>query len=206
VTRPVPLVLGRAVELHRRLGDAGVPHALGGALALAYHVREPRATNDVDLNVSADAAHPLGVLGLLPTDIAWTDADVEAIRRDGQVRLWWSSGAGPPTPIDLFFPQHALHAAAAEVVPMLDTTVPILAATHLTVFKALFDRRKDWADIEEMVRAGAPDLVEVERWLGDIVGSDDGRIVQLRQIAAEVAAGGDDPPTFSSAARPRPTT
>jgi hypothetical protein len=39
---------------------------------------------------------------------------------------------------DLFFPQHELHAAAAdaaEVVAMLDTTVPILSATHLTVFK-----------------------------------------------------------------------
>jgi hypothetical protein len=53
-------VLGRAVELHRRVAEAGVLHALGGALALAYHVREPRATNDVDLNVSADPAHPRG--------------------------------------------------------------------------------------------------------------------------------------------------
>lgn len=34
------------------LTAAAVPHAFGGALALAYHVESPRATVDIDLNIS----------------------------------------------------------------------------------------------------------------------------------------------------------
>ena len=46
------VVLERAVALHRALDDAGIPHALGGALALGYHVSEPRGTRDIDVNVA----------------------------------------------------------------------------------------------------------------------------------------------------------
>ena len=200
---PSPLiVLERAVELHRRLAAAGVQHALGGALALAYHVAQARATNDIDLNVTADPLQPAWVLALLPPDVVWSDVDVERIRRDGQVRLLWPvpGGAGPPIPLDLFFPQHALHAvidSRAELVPMLAETVPILSATDLLIFKALFDRRKDWADIEELVRFGKPDLTDARAWLERIVGSDDHRLTSLREIIDEVAAsrGGHPPMT-----------
>jgi hypothetical protein len=186
------IVLERAVDVHRRLDRAGIAHAIGGALALAYHVAQARATNDIDLNVSADPKQPQRVFELLPVDVPWTDADVAAVRRDGQVRLLWPlPEGGPPIPLDLFFPQHALHAAVdarAELVPMLDATVPILSATDLLVFKALFDRRKDWADIEELLRFGKPDLGEAKRWLIKIVGAEDHRLVTLDEVADDVAA------------------
>jgi hypothetical protein len=185
------IVLERAVDVHRRLDRGGIPHAIGGALALAYHVAQARATNDIDLNVSADPNKPERVFALLPDDVPWSDSDVAAVRRDGQVRLLWPlPDGGPPIPLDLFFPQHALHQAVdarAELVPMLDASVPILSATDLLVFKALFDRRKDWADIEELVRFGKPDLAEARRWLVKIVGERDKRLTLLTEITDEVA-------------------
>jgi hypothetical protein len=56
------------------------------------------------------------------------------------------------------------------------------------VFKALFDRRKDWADIEELLRYGKVDVGEARRWLIAIVGADDKRLSTLDEIVAEIAA------------------
>ena len=39
---------GKVIAIHEALLDAKLPHAFGGALALAYCVGEPRATRDVD--------------------------------------------------------------------------------------------------------------------------------------------------------------
>lgn len=197
------IVLERAVLVHRGLERAGVPHALGGALALGYHVRHARATSDIDLNVTADPAHPERLFRLLPADVPWDARDVDTVRSTGQVRLRWPHPDGvPPIPLDLFFPQHAFHdglSRRSELVAMLGSTVPILSATDLMVFKALFDRRKDWADIEELVRYGKADTAEATRWLSAIVGEDDRRIVTLAQIVAEVAADpAPDPTPFSA--------
>ena len=186
------IVLERAVDVHRRLDRGGIPHAIGGALALAYHVSQARATNDIDLNVSADPETPQRVFELLPSDLLWSDEDIEAVRREGQVRLLWPVfDGGPAIPLDLFFPQHELHEAVdarAELVPMLDASVPILSATDLLVFKALFDRRKDWADIEELLRFGKPDLDEATRWLVKIVGAKDKRLATLAEVVADAAS------------------
>lgn len=184
------IVLERAVDVHRRLDRGGVAHAIGGALALAYHVSQARATNDIDLNLSADPKEPQSVFTLLPADVPWTHEDIAAVRRDGQVRLRWPvPDGGPAIPLDLFFPQHELHDAIdgrAELVPMLDATVPILSATDLLVFKALFDRRKDWADIEELLRFGKVDVDEARRWLTAIVGRNDTRLTTLAEVINDV--------------------
>ena len=65
---------------------------------------------------------------------------------------------------------------------MLDAMVPIISATDLTIFKALYSRGKDWVDIEELLRYGTVDLVEVARWLTDLVGEDDPRLSRLREV------------------------
>lgn len=182
------LVLERAVLLHEALAAAGIPHALGGALALAYHVADARGTNDIDLNVSLDADRPEPLFEALPAGLPWTQDDVEDVRRTGQVRLYWPHPDGPPTqpiPVDLFLPQdeyHAVVAARTELVPMLETWVPIISATDLTVFKALFNRGKDWVDIEELLRYGAVDVDEVARWLTELLGEDDPRLPRLEAL------------------------
>lgn len=203
------LVLERAVELSQALHAAGIPHAFGGALALAFHVADPRGTNDIDVNVSFDPTRPRELFTALPTGILWSDADAERAARDGQVRLLWplpESTVGRPVPVDLFLPQHALHdvaAARTEQVPMLDTTVPILSATDLTVFKALFDRTKDWADIEELLRYGEVDVDDVLRWLDGIVGSADPRLGRFR-AAVDLTRRDDQPKTAAELFRKPP--
>jgi hypothetical protein len=164
---------GRVLALEAALAD--LPHAFGGALALAYYA-EPRSTIDIDLNVFvpaeryADVAAPLSGLGAGVDDPA-----TEAIaRRDGQVRVLWDA-----TPIDLFFAYDAFHEAAGaarHAVPFGDGTIPILAADHLAVCKVIYNRPRDWVDIDAMLAAGADlSAAEVLRWVARIAGDEDRR-------------------------------
>lgn len=183
-----PLVLlERVVELSQALTVAGVPHALGGALSLAFHVQDPRATSDIDMNITADAERPHHVFDALPSGVEWTDDDVARVVRDGQVRLFWGRGDAR-YPLDLFFPQHELHelvAHRAEIVTILGSPVPVLSATDLCIFKSLFDRRRDWADIVALLEYGEVHLDEVRDWLTRIVGPDDDRFRKLEEAAEE---------------------
>lgn len=167
-------IVDLALALHDALDDAQIAHAFGGALALGYHVDEARGTRDIDINIWAPNAEARRVLEHLPPGVAWDENDVRAIERDGQVRLFWGD-----TPVDLFFVTHAFHEAASlqtEEVPFGTGTVPILAANHLAVFKAFFDRTRDWADIEAMLDAQTIDVHIVLGWLVDLLGPEDHRV------------------------------
>ncbi|MET0558882.1 MAG: hypothetical protein ABW065_09470 [Solirubrobacterales bacterium] len=174
----------KVVAIHESLTALKIPHAIGGALALAYYA-EPRATVDVDVNVFLptdrwpavrDALRPLGV------DV---EVDSAALERDGQVRLWWDRN-----PVDLFFSYDPFHEAmrrAARQVPFAATTIPILAPEHLLVCKAMFDRVKDWIDIEQILVATDPlDLAEIESWLDRMTAADDHRHVKLAEIRSRL--------------------
>lgn len=170
----------KVLQLHEALEEAGIGHAFGGALALALHVEQPRGTADIDVNIGVPTDRAIEVLRALPAEIRHTPAHLVAVERDGQVRLWWGR-----TPIDLFFPQHLLHQVVAGrtlTMPLGDGAVPVLSATDLTTFKALFNRTKDWADIEEMIAFAAPDVAEAIAWLEAIVGADDARPQRLREL------------------------
>ena len=60
--------------------------------------------------------------------------------------------------------------------------VPFLSCTDLAVFKAFFNRTKDWADLEEMVAAGALDADAVLGTLVRYLGGDDPRVARLRAL------------------------
>jgi hypothetical protein len=170
-----------AVDSHLRA--AGFTYSFGGAIALNYHVESPRATADIDVNITLDVGDAEAVLRALPPDVHWDEKDLSQIRRTGQVRIFWAE-----TPIDLFFPQHALHdlvAARSVVVPFAGSRIPIISATDLTIFKAMFDRPKDWVDIDAMVAYGSPDVAEVRQWLTDLLGANDQRLPRLEQISAQ---------------------
>jgi hypothetical protein len=168
------------VAIEARLRDAGIPHAFGGALALAYHVIEPRATRDIDVNLFVSEDRVREMFDVLPVEIQWSESDLERVERDGQVRLFWDG-----TPVDVFFATHPFHLRAgehAQQVPFDGTTMPVLGATELTVFKAFFDRTKDWADIEAMIDAGTVDIHAAIGWLVDLLGGDDHRVTHLRRL------------------------
>ncbi len=176
----------KVIAVHKQLRNAKFPHAVGGALALAYYA-EPRATIDIDLNVFVpserwreviDALRPLGVDagGLDPT----------ALQRDRQCRLWWGDN-----PVDLFFAYDEIHnemRKEARRVPFAGTTLPILSPEHLAVCKAMFDRPKDWLDIEQMLVATDDlDIAEIEGWLKRMVGGRDLRLQRLEELKAALA-------------------
>jgi hypothetical protein len=172
-----PSLPEKVSAVHAACVAEGFGHAFGGALALAYYA-EPRATIDIDLNVFIAAerhgqvARVLAPLGVAPV------VDDVAVLRDGQCRWHWGR-----TPLDLFFaydPFHDVMRAATRTVPFAQATIPILAPEHLIVCKAVFDRAKDWLDIEQiLVGADAIDADEVRGWMRRIVGADDARAVRL---------------------------
>jgi hypothetical protein len=171
----------RIVAIDDVLDANGVSHAFGGALALAYYTNEVRATKDIDVNVFVPPGAVERVFGAFPNCVAWGEADIDAVQRDGQVRLWWDD-----TPVDLFFDLDDVHvqaAANARVVPFAQTEIPILGSTELTVFKMLFSRSRDWVDIEAMLEADTVDVAAVEATYSRIMGADDEGLSRLRQLA-----------------------
>ena len=61
--------------------------------------------------------------------------------------------------------------------------VPFLACRDLAVFKAFFDRTRDWADLEDMNAAGTLDHEAVLGVLVRYLGGDDLRVARLRALA-----------------------
>ena len=169
----------KVVALHRALAKKRIPHAFGGALALAYWTQDPRGTSDIDLNVFVPAANSTVALATLPAGVSCPDGTAEAIAADGQVRLWWDE-----TPIDLFFDYVPVHVDAARhsrEVPFAGTKIPILGPIELTVFKVMFDRTRDWADVEAMVSANTVDLDAVRAQLQSMVDPDDPRFDRISE-------------------------
>jgi hypothetical protein len=184
-TPTAPSLPDKVVQVHQAFDDGGFPHAFGGALALAYYA-EPRATIDIDINVFVSVSKSGGVLSSLAALGADTaKVDRLALRRDGQARVMWDR-----TPLDLFFsydPIHRAMAKAARTVPFGETSIPVLSAEHLMVCKVVFDRRKDWIDIEHMLLAvDGLDLGEVRLWLERFVGPTDPRVRHLEHAVQEI--------------------
>jgi len=167
----------RVVALHDALATGGVPHAFGGAIALAYWTLDPRATGDIDLNVFVPSEDPGHALRALPAGIAQPPDAAATILRDGQIRLWWGE-----TPVDLFFDYAPVHSEAArhrQTVPFADRRIPVLGPVELGVFKAMYDRTRDWADIEAMLGASTLDLDAVREGLGEMLPPHDPRFARL---------------------------
>jgi len=167
-------------HLHRDLRSANIAHAFGGALALAWCTERARATIDIDLNVFVDIEQAEAVYDALPEAIRISDSDRAAISADGQTRLWWGQ-----TPVDIFFNTTDFHRDAANRARIEDFAgerVPFLACRDLAVFKAFFNRTKDWADLEDMHAAGSLDVETVLGVLAHYLGPADDRIERLRSF------------------------
>ncbi len=191
----------KVMALHQALARQGVPHAVGGAIALAYAVDEARATHDVDINVFLPTARADEVLGALPDGVRVRPQDLETVRRDGQVRLWWDDN-----PVDLFFSTVAFHDTAAtrtRTVPFERGSIPILSATDLAVCKAMYGRGKDWVDIEAMRDARSLDPGEALHWTADMLGQDHPHYRRLHEILTTPPMAVEDD-RLPPALRPRP--
>lgn len=194
-SRRLDALSSRIVAVHEMLDSLDVAHQFGGAIALAWY-RSPRATTDVDVNVTLAPQHAEPLLGALAhLGVSVTAEDRALVARDGQARLDWDGYH-----LDVFFATLDLHdemATRAREVNFGPTRIPILSPEHLIVCKAVFDRPKDWVDIEEMLAWGTSiDRALVLRWIDDLLGADSDRRTRLAQLL-DSARGEDDPPAES---------
>lgn len=167
-------------QLHRHLEAADIPHAFGGALALAWCVREVRATMDIDVNTFVPIARRDDVLAAMPPGVTWDDAAVAALGRDGQARLFWGRH-----PVDVFLNTTDFHEQVALRVRwerLLEDDLPFLACADLAVFKAFFSRGKDWVDLESMLAAGSFEVADVVGILATHLGAEDERVARLLDL------------------------
>jgi hypothetical protein len=174
----------KVVAIDGALTAAKVPHAIGGAIALIYYT-EPRVTADIDVNVFVGTdrwPEVKAALREIGVDVA---ADERALTRDGQVRLWWERN-----PVDLFFsydPFHDEMEGATRRVPFGDARISILGPEHLAICKAIFDRPKDWLDLEAMLAFTDPlDIELIRSWLTRMVGPGDERLQKLDALVARL--------------------
>jgi len=161
-----------AAQVHEILSREGLVDAVGGALALAYYA-EPRGTIDVDVNVLAGPEEagqvvalfgPAGYSPLLPAERWGPPAAGVPLVRDGS-----------PVRIDLFF---ATSDAYDEILSRRrwypvggGAELPFLSPEDLAMFKLLFNRLKDWADLEAMCRSRSiRDVAYLERKAVEIRG------------------------------------
>lgn len=172
----------KLLAIHDALEAQSLPHAFGGAIALAYCVEEPRGTRDLDVNIFCDAADASKVLAALPDGVLVSPEDVKIVERDGQTRLFWDG-----VPVDVFLNNLPLHEAVARAVvwvPLEGRQIPVLDCASLVVFKAMFDRTKDWADIEAVALATPEDIEAAARTIAELVGEDDPAFVRLDALRA----------------------
>ena len=171
----------KMMAIHESLMAAGMTHAFGGALALAWCTQQARGTIDLDVNVFVGPERTASVLAALPPQIVATDNEAALLERDGQARLWWDN-----TPVDLFLNTTEFHEQVATRVhlePFAGEQLPFLACRDLAVFKAFFNRTKDWADLEAMLAGGSLDVSAVAGVLAGFLGTNDERIERLLSLA-----------------------
>ena len=137
------------------------------------------------MNVSVETSEASRVLDAMPGGVVIPASAVETVERDGQIRLWWGD-----VPIDLFFRQHDFHRQVAidtTAMPFLDGEIPVISATHLAVFKALFNRSRDWVDIESMLAAESVDGPVALDWVRRLVGTSSASFIRLAELVDRVS-------------------
>lgn len=173
-------IVDKIFVISAALEDQRLSYALGGALALAFCTQRARGTIDIDVNVFVSQDEAARVLSSLCPPVSHSDEDLVPLRRDGQIRLWWET-----TPVDIFLDTTDFHLQAAQRRQFHDfggRQIPFLGCSDLAVFKAFFNRTKDWADLEEMIAIGS---LNVDQTLGVLVrylGEDDDRVDRLRSL------------------------
>lgn len=180
-----PLPSEKILALSELLENREIPYAFGGAIALFYY-RDPRSTIDIDVNIflpterQSEVAEALGTL--YPIDAAKVSAEIEAA---AQTRSLWGD-----TNVDLFFANTDFHTQMAERKrrqPFLGGEIDVLSAEDLLVCKMLFDRPKDWLDIEAVAQTIGPELDQpyIASALEMFVESTDARFDRWRTILGD---------------------
>ncbi|MBI5499958.1 MAG: hypothetical protein HY907_06925 [Deltaproteobacteria bacterium] len=178
--------LDAGLALAAALEEAGVSYALGGALALGVW-GVPRGTVDVDVNAFVAVGDVAAVVAVLRT--LGIEVDLEAARRtserQGQFVATWAGMRVDVFTASIGFSWEAERTRVRDAVEGREAW--FLSAESLAVFKLLFFRSKDIADLERLVavRGTRLDAAYVRRHLVDMMGEDDPRVARWDQIVAQ---------------------
>lgn len=148
---------------------------------MAWCVGNPRATIGVAINVFIAEADAGLLRNALPPGVALSDPDIARLWDDGQVRAWWGD-----TPGDIFLNSTPLHESAAARTRwerLGRFRLPFLSCLDTAIFKAFFNRTKDWSDLEEMRKAGRLDFGAVREVLVASLDEGDERVQALDRLA-----------------------
>ena len=177
------LTLARADRRARRVRWRAIPHAFGGALALAYYA-EPRATIDIDLNVFvpaerfAEVAAPLVELGVAADDPEVADAGAprRSGSRDSGTRR--RSTCSSPTTRST-----TPRRARRRTVPFADSHDPDPRRRAPRRVQGGVRPPQGLGRHRRHVAAERPiDVAEVLRWVGRIAGDEDPRYERIAAV------------------------
>jgi hypothetical protein len=187
----LPNAVAVAAQLAKELESRRQQYAIGGAIALSYW-GAPRGTVDVDLTLYLPPEQPAECIGLLQ-DIGCQFSGAEARASLGEHGFCRATFAG--LRVDVFLPIAPFYEAARlrrKRLELGNQPVMVWDAESLTVFKLMFFRRKDLADIEQILRAQGPrfDRAWVREQLAGMYGARDPRLSAWDDLVREIPAGG----------------
>ena len=180
-----------SVQVAKRLAAAveaaGCEYALGGALALGFWA-QPRGTLDVDLTLFLPPNKPTECLRLLA--IGWMRCDwrnaIQSLSEHDYCQVLFRE-----TRIDVFLPATPFYEIARgrrTRVTLDDQSIMVWDAETLCVFKMMFFRRKDIADVEQVLRTQSTKLDRqwVRERIVEIYGKHDPRLLQWDELCREI--------------------
>lgn len=184
---PGPDAAAVAQQLAAGLERQQCDYALGGAIALGYW-GEPRGTVDVDLTLFVPPDRPsecIRLLQQLGCELGASGA-LRSLQEHGFCEVRFRG-----LRVDVFLPTAPFYEAARRrrrIVPLGGQEVMIWDAESLCVFKMMFFRRKDVADVEQILRiqGGALDRAWIGARLEEIYGKLDPRLSQWQELDAEI--------------------
>jgi hypothetical protein len=179
--------LAVARQLAERLDARQQEYALGGAIALGYWA-EPRGTVDVDLTLFLPPERPSECVRLLHEigcEVAARTA-IESLTEHGFCRTTFAN-----TRVDVFLPSNPFYEVARmrrRRVESRGQPIMIWDAETLAVFKMMFFRLKDLADVQQILAVQGP---QFEReWVRDrlieMYGQRDPRVAQWDELTKDI--------------------
>lgn len=161
-----PEILHAAEVASRKLGGAGIPHALAGGLAVGAH-GYPRTTDDVDFLVGDEAfeKHEGGLVTLKLPLIAVGDVRIDLVSMDDT--------------------QHERQETREAVDhPPISHEVPVIPLPLLVYMKLKAGRQKDIADLVELLKLGRIEIDVIDRYLQEYAPNQVRRWERTKEIAA----------------------
>lgn len=178
-------LIDAVASLVDHLERAKLPYAFGGAIAYSAWA-EPRATRDIDLNLWAGASEM--DRAFLVLEEAGVSLNREAATREIKERGMFFGMHGEYR-VDVFVPSVPFYEEALNRrvrVRLAERETWVISPEALAVFKMLFYRPKDLADVGRLleIQGKTFDRGFVRKWLVEMLGEDDERLPIWDQLAS----------------------